>query len=158
MKKWILFTVGIVIALVLVLLFSKSSGASSFENINSAEKIDIYKSLTCGCCDIYSRYVDGKVSPKINTFNPQDPNEIKERYGIPQELGSCHTTIIGNYFVEGHMPLEAVERLLKEQPDIAGIALPGMPEGSPGMPGNKRGDFIIYAVNKNGSYEEWMRI
>ena len=56
------------------------------------------------------------------------------------------------------MPLEAVEKLLKEQPDIAGIAMPGMPEGSPGMPGSKRGDFVIYAVNNDGSYSEFMRI
>ena len=159
MKKNLIFLAAVIIALVLaIFLFSKSSSASSFENINNAEKIDIYKSLTCGCCDVYSRYVDGKISSKVNTFNLQDLNEIKERYGIPSEMGSCHTTIIGKYFVEGHIPLEAVERLLKEQPDIKGIAMPGMPEGSPGMPGSKRGDFIIYAVKNDGSYEEWMKI
>ena len=70
----------------------------------------------------------------------------------------CHTTIIGDYFVEGHVPLEAVEKLLTEKPDIKGIAMPGMPSGSPGMPGAKKGDFVIYAVNRDGSYEEWTRL
>jgi len=156
-KVWFLFG-GIIVILALVLLLTKSSSASSFENINKAEKIEIYKSMSCGCCEVYLKYANSKVDPKINVFDVQDPSEIKSRYGIPKELESCHTTIVGDYFVEGHIPLEAVEKLLAEQPDIAGIAMPGMPSGSPGMPGQKYGDFIIYAVNHDGSYREFMRI
>lgn len=147
-----------VVLLAAVVLFSKGSNATSFENINNAEKIDIYKSLTCGCCDVYSSYVDGKVSSKVNIIDIQNSDRIKKQYGVPSELQSCHTTIIGNYFVEGHVPLEAVEKLLKEQPEIKGIAMPGMPQGSPGMPGAKSGAFVIYSVNADGSYDEWMRI
>jgi len=160
MKKSLLFGI-IVVAVVLsaVLLFSKGSSASNFETINSINgDIKIYKSLTCGCCDVYSSYVDGKVSTKVNIIDIQSSDKIKRQYGVPSELQSCHTTIVGDYFVEGHVPLEAVEKLLKEQPDIAGIAMPGMPEGSPGMPGSKRGNFVIYAVDKNGGYGEFMRI
>ena len=73
-------------------------------------------------------------------------------------MESCHTTVMGNYFVEGHIPLEVVNKLLTEKPDIKGIAMPGMPNGSPGMPGVKRGDFVIYAINNDGSYAEWMRL
>ena len=159
MKKSIFFGVSIAIVLLAaVILFLRGSGATSFENVNNAEKIDIYKSLTCGCCNVYSSYVDGKVSTKVNTVDIRDSNKIKEQYGIPYELKSCHTTIVGNYFVEGHIPLEAIEKLLKEQPDIRGIAMPGMPEGSPGMPGQKYGDFVIYAVHEDGTYSEFMRI
>ena len=157
-KVWVLFA-GVIVIFLLVLFLTRSSGASGFATIDSIDgEIDIYKSLTCGCCSVYTSYVDGKVSPRVNSFNVQDPTEIKNRYGIPSALESCHTTIIGDYYVEGHVPLEAVEKLLKEQPDIAGIAMPGMPEGSPGMPGSKRGDFVIYAVNNDGSYSEFMRI
>ena len=156
-KTWLL-GLGIIVVFALIILLTRGSGASSYENVNAAAQIDIYKSITCGCCDVYTKYVDGKVSPKVNSFNVQDPTEIKERYGIPSALESCHTTIIGDYFVEGHIPLEAVEKLMAEQPDIKGIAMPGMPEGSPGMPGSKRGDFVIYAVNNDGSYNEFMRI
>ena len=159
MKKSLLF--GIVIVFIFIgaiLLFSKGSGAASFENINNAEKVDIYKSLTCGCCDVYSSYVDGKVSTKVNIIDIQNSDKIKKQYGVPIALQSCHTTIVGDYFIEGHVPLEAVEKLLKEQPDIAGIAMPGMPSGSPGMPGQKQGAFVIYAVNYDGSYSEFIRI
>lgn len=153
---------GIIIfvaVLVVVLLFSKVFGASNFESINSIKgDITIYKSLTCGCCDVYSIYVKGKVSPDVKIVDTKGSDEVKRQYGIPKNLESCHTTIIDGYFVEGHIPLEAVEKLLKERPDITGIAMPGMPTGSPGMPGTKNGDFVIYAVNKNGSYSEFMRI
>ena len=91
-------------------------------------------------------------------MNLEDANSFKEGHGIPSFLESCHTTIIGNYFVEGHIPLEAVEKLLEEQPDIAGIAMSGMPSGSPGMPGTKTEDFIIFSVNRDGTYQEFMRI
>ncbi|MDP3992433.1 MAG: DUF411 domain-containing protein [Nanoarchaeota archaeon] len=159
MKKSYIISAGIIVILAAILLFSKGSSASSFDTINAMDgDIEIYKSLTCGCCDVYSSYVKGKVSPKVNIFDIQDSDKIKKQYGVPSELESCHTTIIGNYFVEGHMPLEAVEKLLKEQPDIKGIAMPGMPMGSPGMPGSKSGDFVIYAVNNDGSYSEFMRI
>lgn len=158
-KGLIIGTIVIAMLILTIFLFTKSSSASSFDTINAMDgDIKIYKSLTCGCCEVYLKYVNGKVTPRVNSFDVQDPNEIKRQYGIPQELESCHTTIVGDYFVEGHIPLEAVEKLLKEQPDIAGIAMPGMPSGSPGMPGQKYGDFIIYAVANDGSYSEFMRI
>ena len=158
MKKiWFLF-IGIIIILAGIIIFALPK-ASSFENINALQgEIEIHKSLTCGCCSTYSSYVDGKVSPEVKTFDVKDSKEIKIKYGVPSELESCHTTIVGNYFIEGHMPLEAVEKLLKEKPNIKGIALPGMPSGSPGMPGQKSGDFIIYAVNQDGTSSEFMRI
>lgn len=159
MRKSLLFGIIIMaVALAGILLFSGRSSATSFENINSVGKIDIYKSLTCGCCDVYSSYVKGKVSTKVSIFDVQDSVSIKNQYGVPSALQSCHTSIIGKYFVEGHVPLEAMEKLMKEQPDIKGIAMPGMPSGSPGMPGQKQGDFVIYAVHNDGTSSEFMRI
>lgn len=158
MKKGLILFLGVIVILTAVVLLLRGSSASNFENINNAEKIDLYKSLSCGCCDVYASYVDGKVSTKMNIVNTQGSSKIVEQYGVPSELRSCHTTIIGNYFIEGHIPLEAVEKMLKEQPNIKGIAMPGMPSGSPGMPGSKRGDFVIYAVNNDGTYDEFMRI
>ncbi len=157
MKKKYMWVIGILILFLFVVFIIPKS--SSFEEINAFEgEIDIYKSTTCGCCLIYLQYFDGKTKPKVNEINVQDLNSIRNQYGVPLELQSCHTTIIGDYFVEGHIPLEAVEKLLKENPDIKGIAMPGMPSGSPGMPGQKYGDFIIYAVNHDGNYSEFMRI
>lgn len=156
-KKYILSVVIILLVAILFVIFftSKTSG---FESINNFKgEIDIYKSISCGCCEVYSNYVERKVNPKVNTIINENSN-IKEEYGVPPELQTCHTTIIDGYFVEGHIPLEAIEKLLSEKPDIKGIAMPGMPSGSPGMPGTKKGDFIIYAVNYDKSYEEFMRI
>ena len=156
-KAWIFLT-AMVVVVALVLLFTKSS-VSGFAAIDSVDgDIKIYKSITCGCCSVYTNYVDGKVSPKVVSFNVQDPKSTKRQFGVPRELESCHTTIIGSYFVEGNVPLEAVEKLLEEQSDIKGIAMPGMPMGSPGMVGQKTEDFVIYAVNNDGTYSEFMRI
>ena len=71
---------------------------------------------------------------------------IKKKHNIPLEMQSCHTTILGKYFIEGHVPIEAINKLLKEKPDIDGIALPGMPIGTPGMPGEKEEPYIIYQL------------
>ena len=72
-------------------------------------------------------------------------------YGVPESLWSCHTAIIEGYVVEGHVPIEVLERLLTDKPVITGIALPGMPSGSPGMTGEKTETFSIYAFTKQGT-------
>ncbi|MGQ0673149.1 MAG: DUF411 domain-containing protein [Hyphomicrobium sp.] len=71
---------------------------------------------------------------------------IKQKYGVRQELEGCHSTVIGNYVVEGHVPVAPIKRLLVEKPPIKGISLPGMPEGSPGMSGTKKGPFEILSI------------
>ena len=72
-------------------------------------------------------------------------------------MQSCHTTIIDKYFVEGHVPLEAINKLLKERPDIDGLALPGMPIGTPGMPGDKEEPYVIYQL-VDGNFSVFMTI
>jgi hypothetical protein len=72
--------------------------------------------------------------------------DMKDDLGIPQDMWSCHTSMVENYFLEGHVPLEALWKLLDERPAIDGLALPGMPSGSPGMSGEKTAPFVIYAI------------
>lgn len=156
-KKYI-WIAGIT-AIVLLFIFLSGAKAKSFETINNFEQeIQIYKSSSCGCCGLYGGYFKRQGNSNAEIINLQDIESIKDDLGVPIDLRSCHTTKIGDYFVEGHIPLEAIEKLLLEKPDIAGIAMPGMPQGSPGMPGTKYGDFIIYAVNHDGSYEEYIRL
>lgn len=126
--------------------------------ISNMDEITLYKEGSCGCCGIYTNYLDKKVEGKIKVVDMPEVNSIKKKYNIPLRLQSCHTTVMGDYFVEGHIPVEAMDKLMREKPDIAGIAMPGMPSGSPGMPGGKIGPFVIYGVNKDGSYNEFMRI
>jgi hypothetical protein len=83
--------------------------------------------------------------------------DIKDELDIPEEMWSCHTSLVGDYYVEGHVPVEAVRKLLAEQPNIEGIALPGMPQGSPGMSGEKSEPWVIYSIS-DGDVEEYVTI
>ena len=156
MKKiYILVGILAVIALALFLVFKPS--VSSYPILDDVESVDFYRSEICGCCGLYKGYLERNGKLNVNDVMAEDTDKIKKQFNIPAEMESCHTTIINGYFVEGHMPLEAVEKLLEERPDILGIALPGMPQGSPGMTGSKE-DFVIYAIHKDGTKSEFMRM
>lgn len=114
----------------------------------------VYKSANCGCCVGWGAEASKNYNVDIEVANMFS---IKQQFNIPEGMESCHTSIVEEYFVEGHVPMEAVEKLLNERPDIDGIALPNMPAGSPGMPGIKSGPFIIYGI-KDGESFEFMRI
>ena len=119
-------------------------------------KATVCKSPTCGCCVGYGSFLEQQ-GFDVEIVEKQDIASIKQKYGIPRSMESCHTTIIGDYFVEGHIPIEAVEKLLQEKPDVDGIALPNMPSGTPGMPGAKRGIWTIYSL-KSGKIGEFTKI
>lgn len=161
-KKYIVYGVIILVIAAFIILTVRSiseSGANDLSKIDSFNgEISLYKSQSCGCCSIYYNYLKSDSNVNVKMINQEDLSGIKKQYGVPLELQTCHTSIIGGYFVEGHVPLEAVVKLLTEKPDIKGIALPGMPSGSPGMTGSKTSSFIIYSVNKDGSTSEFMRI
>ena len=78
----------------------------------------------------------------------KNPNcvEMKAEYNVPEELHGCHTTVVGDYLFEGHVPVESVTQVLDEKPSIIGLSVPGMPLGSPGMSGEKRGPLEVYAI------------
>ena len=121
------------------------------------KEITVFKSPSCGCCKVYSQYMKGE-GFQVNVKEITSMDSIRSDFGVPASMQSCHTSQIGNYFVEGHVPLEAVEKLLLEMPDIAGISIPGMPSGSPGMPGLKSGLWTVYAINHDGSITDFMKI
>ncbi|MBS3151350.1 hypothetical protein J4443_03160 [Candidatus Woesearchaeota archaeon] len=158
-KKIIIWTVSIIAFLIIGIFAFIPSKVDSFQAVENFDgEIKIYKSTSCGCCDVYINYFKGRGNSKAQAINQQELDGLKRQYEIPENMKSCHTTIIGDYFVEGHIPLEAIEKLLQEKPDIKGIALPGMPMGSPGMVGAKIEKFVIYAINNDGSNKEFMRI
>ena len=115
----------------------------------AADEIVVYKTPTCGCC---GRWVDHM---KANGFtatvkDTADLAPIKRRLGVPPSMVSCHTTVVNGYVVEGHVPAEAVRKLLKERPAIVGIAAPGMPAGSPGMEGPVKQRFDVVTFDRSG--------
>jgi hypothetical protein len=109
----------------------------------------LYKSPQCSCCEGYAAYLR-RNGFAINVKPTNDLAEISRKAGIPVKLQGCHTMFIAGYVVEGHVPVMAIQKLLTEKPAIAGISLPGMPDGSPGMTGRKTAPFTIFAVEKNG--------
>ena len=125
-------------------------------NIDNKQIVEVFKTPACGCCYGYVLFLE-KEKYKVKQTDMRSLHSIKQKYNIPIEMQSCHTTIMGEYFIEGHVPLEAINKLIKEQPDIDGIALPGMPIGTPGMPGEKEEPFIIYQLI-NGKSSVFMTI
>jgi len=108
------------------------------------------------CCEIYTKYLE-ESGYEVKTINIKELRAIYIRYGIPEDMWSCHISEVERYFAVGHIPVEALEKLIIEKPDIKGIALPGMPSGSPGMPGSKEEPFVIYAL-KDGEAKVFMTI
>jgi hypothetical protein len=119
---------------------------------SSAEraKVQVYKSPTCGCCQ---KWVDHLKSNgyDVSVSNVSDVDPVKRELGVPQGAASCHTAFVGGYFVEGHVPAEDVARLLAEHPDVAGLAVPGMPLGSPGMEAPNAPPYRVFAVKRDGT-------
>ena len=128
----------------------------AFANINNKQIVEVFKTPSCGCCYGYVLFLEEEKF-EVKQTDMRSLHTIKQKYNIPVEMQSCHTTIMGKYFIEGHVPFEAVNKLLKEQPDIDGIALPGMPIGTPGMPGDKDEPYVIYQL-KDGKSSVFMTI
>ena len=110
----------------------------------------LYKDPQCGCCEGYAAYLR-RNGFKVDVKPTHDLAEISKKAGVPPELQGCHTMLLGGYVVDGHVPVKVIRKLLSERPAIAGITLPGMPTGSPGMTGKKTAPFTIYAVTKDGA-------
>ena len=114
----------------------------------------VYKSPTCGCCVEWVAYLR-RHGFRVKTQDLSDLQPVKTRHGVPAELQSCHTALVGGYVVEGHVPADLVERLLRERPPVAGLAVPGMPIGSPGMevPGMPAERYRVLAFDRSGKTE-----
>lgn len=109
----------------------------------------LYKNPQCTCCEGYAQYLE-KNGFKVDVEPTNDLAEISQKAGVPEDLEGCHTMFVGGYVVDGHVPVDVIRKLLAEKPTIAGITLPGMPTGSPGMTGPKTETWTIYAVTKDG--------
>lgn len=118
-------------------------------NMAGAPEITVYKSATCGCC---SKWVDHlrDAGFKVTTHNRQDMNQVKQSHGVKYQHRSCHTAVVEDYVVEGHVPAEDIQRLLDGRPAISGLAVPGMPMGSPGMEGKYNDPYEVIAFKKDG--------
>lgn len=110
----------------------------------------LYKNPQCGCCDEYARHLEA-LSIDVTIIDDVELGEIKQQAGVPYGMGACHTIEIGNYWIEGHVPLEAVEALFEQQPEVDGIGLAGMPIGTPGMPGPQSEPYHVYTFRDHNA-------
>lgn len=112
-------------------------------------EMTLYKDPNCGCCVAYGEYLQDN-GVKVTMINHPNMTEIKKKYGTLKGA-SCHTVVMDDYVIEGHVPIASIKKLWKEQPDIKGIALPGMPYNSPGMGPEKKGSLNILQVDHNNN-------
>lgn len=121
-----------------------------------AADIVVYKSPTCGCCGKWVEHMQA-AGYTVEVENRRDLAPIKAELGVPPALQSCHTARVGDYTIEGHVPADLVQRLLDEKPDIKGLAVPGMPMGSPGMEGPRKDPYDVLAIGKDGRTKVYAR-
>jgi hypothetical protein len=124
--------------------------ALSSPSLADTVKATMYKNPQCSCCEGYAAYLR-KNGFEVDIKPTNDLAEISRKAGVPENFQGCHTMFVNGYVVDGHVPVATLNKLLSEKPAIAGITLPGMPLGSPGMGGSKEGPFTIYAVTKDGA-------
>ncbi|QWF70944.1 DUF411 domain-containing protein [Methylomonas paludis] len=136
--------------LLLLLLASLNIGAAESDK---AIDITVYRSESCSCCRKWQDHLQQN-NFNIKSLVSDDLQAVKDKYGIPDKLASCHTALVNGYIVEGHVPAQDIRKLLQTKPNIVGIAAPGMPMGSPGMEmGDTQASFQVISVDKSGHFE-----
>lgn len=118
---------------------------------SSANRISVWKTPSCGCCHEWVAHLR-KSGFEVTTHDVEDTAPFRQKFGLNAKFGACHTARLGNYVVEGHVPAKELRRLQREKPKALGLAVPGMPMGSPGMEmGNTRDAYDVLLVLNDGS-------
>lgn len=140
--------------------FAAAGPEGNTTGLAQAREMTVYKSPTCGCCEMWIEHMRAAgFAVEAVDVEGQELTAIKERHGVGRELSSCHTAIVGDYVIEGHVPAEDIARLLSERPDIQGLAVPGMPIGTPGMemPGREADRYDVVAFDDEGKTQVYSR-
>lgn len=142
-------TMGIMFRRTLLALTLAVLGSTASAQPPNATPIAVFKSPTCGCCGKWVEHLR-KAGFAPTVTDTTDVSAVKLASGVPSNLASCHTAKVGGYVIEGHVPADAIRTLLRRKPAIAGLAVPGMPMGSPGMEGGYADKYDIIAFRKDG--------
>lgn len=130
-----------------------ASRTASLEAVTASSQplptVLVYKTPTCGCCNGWIEHIQA-AGFTVDARNVSDIMSVKRDGGVPVSMSSCHTSIVDGYVVEGHVPADQLKRMLAERPDIAGIAVPGMPTGSPGMEGGNAKPYQVLSFTREG--------
>lgn len=138
------------------LLTSLIAAAIAYTEPAAAADITVFKSPHCGCCDKWVDYLQEN-GFSVAVEKRQDIYALKRELGIKPQFQSCHTAVAGDYVLEGHISVIDIRRLLEEKPDIRGLAVPGMPMGSPGMEGPRKDPYSVISIDKEGKASVFSR-
>jgi len=136
--------------------FVSASDSPTVPALTDTPDIVVYKSPSCGCCSKWVTHLEA-AGFNVKTENHQNMSPIKQQLGVPVGLQSCHTAKIGGYVIEGHVPAGDILRLLKIQPEVAGLAVPGMPKGSPGMEHPRPESYATIAFQQDNGRQMFAR-
>jgi hypothetical protein len=134
------------------LALTLTTGAATPSTVGADPKqpvITVYKDASCGCCKSWIEHLI-KHGYRVDAKDSPDMTEIKRSLGVPEGLSACHTAVVNGYLIEGHVPAADIARLLKTKPKVAGLAVPGMPMGSPGMEGPRTQKYDVLSFDKAG--------
>jgi len=110
--------------------------------------VEMHKDPNCGCCTAWAEHLEA-AGFEVQVTETRDLRSVKIAHGVTPELASCHTATVEGYVIEGHVPAADIKRLLEEQPDVAGLAVPGMPHGSPGMETGRVDDYAVLSWRRD---------
>jgi len=134
-----------------VVALALTTGAAPVSPIVSPKTptITVYKDPGCGCCKNWIEHLI-KHGYRVDAKDTPGMTEVKRTLGVPDRLSACHTAVVNGYLIEGHVPASDIARLLREKPKVAGLAVPGMPMGSPGMEGPRAQHYQVLSFDKAG--------
>lgn len=146
-------------SIVAVLMVAAGLAAAPNVSAESSSKpaVTVFKSPYCGCCSNWVEHLR-RQGFDVVTRDMENLDAIKMTAGVPRDLHSCHTATVDGYVVEGHVPVEAIQRLLEERPKVQGLAVPGMPIGSPGMEGPEPESYSVFGFSGNGERAVFMSV
>lgn len=137
---------------------STSSKVGNAVSDQALSPVTVYKRENCSCCSRWVEHLEEN-GFDVEASSKSDLTSVKNRAGVPDSLRSCHTAFVGDYVVEGHVPADLIKQMLREQPDIAGLTVPGMPVGSPGMEmeGREPDSYDVIAFTEGDSTRVYAR-
>lgn len=147
------YNYGLVILILLgLMLVGCKSGQEKSATIPNKPEITVYKSPSCGCCKGWESHLS-KAGFKVTSKPTENMTEIRNQFGVPEKMSSCHTAVIEGYIIEGHVPASDIEKLLATRPDVVGLAAPGMPAKSPGMQpeGEIPANYDVLSFDRSGN-------
>ena len=115
----------------------------------AGESVTVYKIATCGCCKMWVEHLKAN-GFQVTAQDVPSTAPYRQKYGVPDSLQSCHTAVVGGYVIEGHVPAAEIKRILREHPTAKGLAVPGMPLGSPGMEASRSDTYSVVLVGPSG--------